>query len=39
VFFIMISSFSFVCSDTGYMFNLFSKYMILDILCSCGWQE
>jgi hypothetical protein len=39
VFLIIFSAFSFASLDNGYMFNLFTKQSILDILCSWGWQE
>jgi hypothetical protein len=32
-------SFSFSSLDNGYVFNLFIRYFILNILCSCGRQE
>lgn len=37
--FITFSSFSFGSLGIVYMFNLFSEYLILDILWSCLWPE
>jgi hypothetical protein len=35
----MFNAFSFDSLDIGYMFNLFTKKLIIEILCACGWQE
>jgi hypothetical protein len=37
--FMLFSSFYFPSLDVMYMSNLFTKKLILHILCSCGWQE
>lgn len=36
---IMFRSFSLASLDIGYAFNLFIRYLILDILCSYGRQK
>jgi hypothetical protein len=37
--FMLFNSFSFASFVIGYVCNLFTRWLILDILCSYGWQE